>query len=83
MLKTIAEQWSEFEKTVLDPMGAGPTQRQEMRRAFYAGVSFMLDQNLAIGDDGVDEDDGVKHLASIHAELDVFYLKLKTGVPGY
>ena len=38
---SIRSQWDRFERDVM-PDKAGPVQRQEMRRAFYAGASIML-----------------------------------------
>jgi hypothetical protein len=35
--RRMAEQWDSFARAVL-PVGTSPLQRQEMRRAFYAGA---------------------------------------------
>jgi hypothetical protein len=40
MSKTIKEQWESFEAALLQE--APPIQRQEMRRAFYAGAQAFL-----------------------------------------
>jgi hypothetical protein len=37
----MAEQWDQFARAILPP-GVGPVQRQEMRRAFYAGAESIL-----------------------------------------
>jgi hypothetical protein len=37
----MAEQWDQFARAVLPP-GTPPIQRQEMRRAFYAGAQGIL-----------------------------------------
>lgn len=44
--KLMAEQWDQFSRTVL-PAGCSATQRQEMRRAFYAGAQSILFRVIA------------------------------------
>lgn len=39
---TLSEVWNRFSHLALDPVGAHRIQRQEMRRAFYAGASAVL-----------------------------------------
>lgn len=45
-MKTLFEEWQSFERAVV-PVAAPPVQREEMRRAFYAGASVMLTLVLA------------------------------------
>ena len=55
---TIAELWRLYETKVL-PRDAGPVQRQECRRAFYAGIRGWLDMLMAHmeeGDEATDAD---------------------------
>jgi hypothetical protein len=42
----MAEQWNSFAQAVL-PKDASPIQRQEMRRAFYAGAQAILFKVIA------------------------------------
>ena len=42
----MSEQWNEFAQKCL-PNGVGPTQRREMRRAFYAGAQSILFRVIA------------------------------------
>jgi len=42
----MAEQWDQFARSVL-PKDCSPTQRQEMRRAFYAGAQGILFRVIA------------------------------------
>lgn len=65
----LAEQWDDFARAVLPP-GCSPTQRREMRRAFYAGAEGMFRaafSNLDPSKDPTDED--VAMLAGIQEEL--------------
>jgi hypothetical protein len=45
-MNTIQEAWESFERAVV-PIDAPPIQRQEMRKAFYAGAVSML--NIVTG----------------------------------
>ena len=58
MKNSIAQQWESFSANVL-PRDAPTVQRQEMRRAFYAGAHAMLEMTSAICDPSVSEDAGV------------------------
>lgn len=50
-------------------MNASPIQRQEMRRAFYAGVMSLLTlQKDRLGDDDINEEESVAVLESIEQE---------------
>jgi hypothetical protein len=42
MTNRIANEWQNFERVLLDPARAGRMQRQEMRRAFYAGAQSLF-----------------------------------------
>jgi len=69
--KRIEASWIEFEKAVI-PRGAPAIQRQEMRRAFYAGTWALLQEMKRLGDDDVSEDVGVEALEAIEAECKEF-----------
>lgn len=66
-MNTIAEQWAIFEMLVM-PKDASPVQRQEMRRAFYAGAEAMLRLQYVACDKGVSENGGVMMLEGWHDE---------------
>lgn len=76
---TLAEIWVRFEQTVLDPIGAGDVQRQEVRRAFYSGAAALLELVLDIGEPGFEEDAGVNRLAKLEAEIAQFSDDLAQG----
>ena len=71
---TIASKWTLFEALVM-PTTAGSIQRQEMRRAFYAGAEGLLQLQLhdtnALGNEFT-EDEGVAYMKSIAEELQAF-----------
>lgn len=71
-------EWESFEAAVM-PRDAGQVQRQEMRRAFYAGAWSMLCAVRDIGDDGVSEADGVVTLEAMRRELEAFQFLIKKG----
>jgi hypothetical protein len=70
--KIIEQQWRSFAERCI-PVEAGPMQRQEMRRAFYAGAAGFLTalmDKLAPGQDATDAD--LKMMISIGEELEQF-----------
>ena len=77
-MNTIAEQWALFERAVM-PKDAPPVQRQEMRRAFYAGAEAMLRMQWGIGDKAVSEDAGMAMMEGWHDECRRFAQQVATG----
>jgi len=77
-MNTIAEQWVAFEVLVM-PKDAPPVQRQEMRRAFYAGAEAMLRLQYAAGDRDVSENAGVMMLEGWHDECRRFAQQVAQG----
>ena len=77
-MNTIAEQWSAFEALVM-PKDAPPVQRQEMRRAFYAGSEAMLRMQWFIGDKAVSEDAGVQMMEGWYDECRRFAHQMADG----
>lgn len=77
-MNTIQDQWNLFEATVL-PKDAPDIQKQEMRRAFYAGAEAMARIQFAIGDKAVSEDAGVQILEGCHEELRSFASEVAQG----
>lgn len=77
----LAREWASFAKAVLDPINAGATQRQEMRRAFYAGAATMFDTitNLA-GPTDEDDDVGAARVEQVHQELRRYAESLRAGL---
>lgn len=69
MNNEFAKVWETFERKVIPP-GASRIQRQEMRRAFYAGAAGMF--GLIAQIDEEDEDEAVAQLEALKQELMVF-----------
>jgi hypothetical protein len=77
-MTTIRDGWETY-KGVL-PADAGPEQRTETRRAFYAGAGHVLSLLFAIGeDDAIDEDIGSEMLDAYRGELEAFLRELRKG----
>jgi hypothetical protein len=77
-LQTIREQWDSFDAAVL-PKGCSALQRQEVRRAFYAGAQSVLALFTDIGGDDVSEDEGVVRLERFHEECRQFGRDIQEG----
>jgi len=75
-MNTIQQQWCMFEKTVI-PVDAPQMQRQEMRRAFYAGAESMLRLQYGMGD--VSDDAGVAMIEGWHDECRRFAQQVAIG----
>jgi hypothetical protein len=76
---TVASQWESFAALVL-PADAGDVQRQETRRAFYAGAQALLGLMMH-GLEATDEvtDDDVASLTRLQEELAAFVRDVKEG----
>ena len=67
---TIIDGWNAYTVVVIPPT-AGPHQRRQMRRAFYAGVAWLLGICGEISEiDAIDEQSGARMLSKIAAELE-------------
>jgi len=77
-MNTIQEQWSTFEKLVI-PKIAPAIQRQEMRRAFYAGAEAMMRIQWNIGDKSISVDAGVAILEGCREEMKIFSKQVENG----
>lgn len=77
-MRTIEQYWNIFEACVI-PQRAGPVQRSEMRKAFYAGVATMMEVNQALGSGDYSEDAGVSELEKIELQLSEFIDALSDG----
>lgn len=74
---TIAEEWEKFDTVLLQ--GASAVQKQEMRRAFYAGYQSAVTACSDLGDDAIPEDAGVAFLQARMDELAGFGKAIMAG----
>ena len=75
----IHEQWDEFARAVI-PRGASQTQRQEMRRAFYAGAQGLLKAiHVSLSLDPEVEPTDLQVMESIQQELRMFADLVEAG----
>jgi len=71
--------WASFEKDIL-PANAPPVQRQEMRRAFYAGSFGVLTAMLhVVGSNEVGMEEGVLILDRLYNECKAFAARVGEG----
>jgi len=78
-MQTIAQQWIGFEKAVM-PATAGSLQRNEMRRAFYAGFAAALAAGLDMADESGENDDiGATMWQRLHEECAQFGRDIQAG----
>jgi len=78
--KTLGAAWADYERTILDPIHASQTQRQEMRRAWYTGVAWLMDMLTFTLDEGEEAtEDDFKYLDAVSEELEAFADKMKRG----
>lgn len=75
-MKSIAEQWDGFSAMVFHKTPAGPTQRSEMRKAFYAGAWSLFCALEEIGQDHISEEQGEAFLEKWRAECLEFKLQI-------
>jgi len=75
--KLLIHSWTEFETKILDAIDAGPLQRRETRRAFYAGAAAMFD---LVFEATKDEDETVCeiNLTLLNDEIKEWLVKLGT-----
>lgn len=77
--RSLSDMWRDLEAKTLGP-GIGPIQRQEMRRAFYAGAAAWADLMLT----GLDEDHeptdlDLAYVSQLHDELQAFGKAIQAG----
>lgn len=78
-MKSIAERWKRFESLVM-PAHAHATQRQEMKRAFYAGFHESLMAGLEMADESKDNDDvGATMIQRLYDECQQFAANIQAG----
>jgi hypothetical protein len=78
MNDNIASEWAAFSALILDPVQAGPTQRQECRRAFYAGAIAMF-QLVSEASAHPSEDVCVLNMELLNREIQQWTEMLQTG----
>jgi len=75
----MAEQWDEFARAVL-PSGVSQVQRQEMRRAFYAGAESILFRVItAFAPESEPTDADLQIMDDLDQELKDFTKAVKEG----
>ena len=77
--RRMTEQWDSYDLKVV-PAAAGNAQRQETRRAFYAGAQALMGivmNSLSLDSEPTDEDVAV--MEDLDAELREFVAKVKAG----
>jgi hypothetical protein len=70
---TIGEAWASYAGAILDPIAAGDTQREETKRAFYAGAAAMFGAMLNAAE--LEDDPAAARVEALDREL-VDYLRL-------
>ena len=78
MTETVEQMWVDFWQHVAPPH-CEEVQRQEMKRAFFAGCHVMLQTVKGIGSEVVSEDAGVAYLERLEAELRRFQRAMIDG----
>jgi hypothetical protein len=75
----MAEQWDKFARAVM-PAGVSPLQKQEMRRAFYAGAESILFRVIMAFAPETDPTAGdLQIMTDLHQELTDFAELVKQG----
>ena len=79
-MKLIEKCWRSYAEHML-PTGASAVQKQETRRAFYAGAGMLLELlTNAVGPDDVSEDAGMEIMQAVHDEMRAFLRDVTEGV---
>lgn len=74
--KTIEEEWQGFSTRIFAKMNPSPIQRQEMKRAFFAGAWAILCSLNQIAQPEISEDDFDRFLEDRLREGEAFYREL-------
>lgn len=75
-MKTIQSGFESFNRDVI-PAQAPAVQRREMRLAFYAGATHILQTMISLGEPNISEDAGVVILEDLRIEAVAFANSLK------
>ena len=77
--RLIEQGWRSYAEHVL-PKNASAVQKQETRRAFYAGAGLLFEAlTNAVGPDDVSEDAGMDIMASVDTEIRQFLRDVTVG----
>lgn len=79
--RLVRDGWQDYAEKIL-PDGASAVQRQETRRAFYAGAWELLWRLAELGDDSVSEDAGAEVLEATKREIEAFVRSVGTPSEG-
>lgn len=71
-LKSIEQEWEGFAAMVLEGRSPSETQRNEMKKAFFAGFAAMAFAIEEIGEPHVPEDKAFEYIEAIRAEAKSF-----------
>ncbi len=77
MKRLIAKEWESYRDAVI-PAGAGATQREETRRAFYAGAGSLLHRLQSLMGPGLEPTDAdLEVMREVHNELREYIEELR------
>lgn len=79
--RLVRDGWYSYAEKIL-PKNAPPVQRQETRRAFYAGAWELLCRYAEVGEPEISEDEGVEVLEATKREIETFYTSIGTANEG-
>jgi hypothetical protein len=71
-------EWETFAQAVMPP-NVSPLQVREMRRAFFGGVTSLMNVFQIVSRDDISEDAGTEMLEQVHEECRQFALGIKAG----
>lgn len=78
-MKRLAQDWTDYAVQVL-PETCPKVQRQETRRAFYAGAHALFQQLMGVLDDDHEPTEGdLRRVGELDAEIKAFYEDVKRG----
>lgn len=79
--RLIRDGWNDYAEKIL-PKDAPQVQRQETRRAFYAGAWELLSRYVDLGEPEISEDEGVEVLEATKREIEAFVRTIGTPLEG-
>lgn len=75
----VEAEWLRFAEITMPPT-VSKIQRQEMRRAFYAGAGLLLERMTnAVGPAEISEDQGMDIMQRVHDEITAFMRDVQRG----
>lgn len=79
--RLVRDGWYSYAEKIL-PKNASAVQRQETRRAFYAGAFEMLSRMAELGEPEIGEEAGVEVLEATQREIEAFVAGIGTPNEG-